>query len=224
MASQQQQAMADALSQQLLEAAKVVEEQVDKQMEELDRLDDDDLEAIRQKRIEQMKKMANKRDEWMMAGHGKYEEIPDEKAFFDAGKKSKRLICHFYRDSTFRCKIVDKHFQLLAPKHMETRFVKLNVEKAPFLCKRLNINTLPTIMFVKEEKTLGRMVGFGELGDTDEFTTETLEWRLGLREMITYTGDLAKPPGAKDSKTKFNVLPKKTIRSSERDNDSDDDY
>lgn len=216
--------MAEALSQQLLEAAKVVEEQVDKQMEELDRLDDDDLEAIRQKRIEQMKKMANKRDEWMMAGHGKYEEIADEKAFFDAGKKSKRLIAHFYRDSTFRCKIVDKHFAILASKHLETRFVKLNVEKAPFLCKRLNINTLPTIMFVKDEKTLGRMVGFGELGDTDEFTTEFLEWRLGLREMITYTGDLAVPPAgsAKDAKSKINVLPKKTIRS--RNDDSDEDY
>jgi len=215
--------MADALSQRLLEAAKVVEEQVDKQMEELDRLDDDDLEAIRQKRIDQMKKMAAKRDEWQMAGHGKYEEIADEKAFFDAGKKSKRLIAHFYRDSTFRCKIVDKHFGMLAPKHMETRFVKLNVDKAPFLCKRLNINTLPTILFVKDEKTLGRMVGFGELGDTDEFTTEMLEWRLGVRDMITYTGDLAVPPGGAKDKTKFNVLPKKTIRSSNYDNDSDED-
>ena len=29
------------------------------------------------------------------------------------------------RDATDRCKIVDKHMLLLAPKHMETKFVKV---------------------------------------------------------------------------------------------------
>jgi hypothetical protein len=29
------------------------------------------------------------------------------------------------RDATDRCKIVDKHLMLLAPKHMETKFVKV---------------------------------------------------------------------------------------------------
>ena len=29
------------------------------------------------------------------------------------------------RDATERCKIVDKHMLLLAPKHMETKFVKV---------------------------------------------------------------------------------------------------
>ena len=38
-------------------------------------------------------------------------------------------------------------------------------------------------------------VGFGSLGDNDEFTTELMEWRLGTYDIITYTGDLNKPPG-----------------------------
>jgi len=189
-------AIGDVLSQRLLEAAKVVEEQVDAQLQELDNLDDDDYEAIRQKRLEAMKKMGAKRDEWIQNGHGQYSELPDEKAFFDATKKSRRVIVHFYRDETFRCKIVDKHFEILANKHMETRFLKINAEKAHFLTQRLKVTTLPTILFIKDEKTMGRMVGFTQLGDTDEFTTETLEWRLGTYDIITYSGDLSKPPGS----------------------------
>jgi len=217
--------MADMLSQRLLEAAKVVEEQVDEQLKELDNLDDDDYEAIRQKRMDQMKKMAAKRDEWIKNGHGQYSELPGEKEFFDATKKSKRVIVHFYRDATFRCKIVDKHFEILANKHVESRFLKINAEKAHFLTQRLNVKTLPTILFIKDEKTVGRMVGFSQLGDTDEFPTEVMEWRLGTYDIITYTGDLTKPPGGaggSNSGGKINVLKGKSIRGG-RFNDSDSD-
>jgi len=217
--------MADMLSQRLLEAAKVVEEQVDEQLKELDNLDDDDYEAIRQKRMDQMKKMAAKRDEWIKNGHGQYSELPGEKEFFDATKKSKRVIVHFYRDATFRCKIVDKHFEILANKHVESRFLKINAEKAHFLTQRLNVKTLPTILFIKDEKTVGRMVGFSQLGDTDEFPTEVMEWRLGTYDIITYTGDLTKPPGGaggSSSGGKINVLKGKSIRGG-RFNDSDSD-
>jgi len=217
-------AIGDVLSQRLLEAAKVVEEQVDAQLQELDNLDDDDYEAIRQKRLEAMKKMGAKRDEWIQNGHGQYSELPDEKAFFDATKKSRRVIVHFYRDETFRCKIVDKHFEILANKHMETRFLKINAEKAHFLTQRLKVTTLPTILFIKDEKTMGRMVGFTQLGDTDEFTTETLEWRLGTYDIITYSGDLSKPPGASSGGSgKTNFVKGKTIRGSRRNDDSDSD-
>jgi len=214
--------MADMLSQQLLEAAKLVEEQVDSQLQELDNLDDDGYEAIRQRRMEQMKKMAAKREEWKQHGHGEYYELPDEKAFFDATKKSKRVIVHFYRDATFRCKIVDKHFEVLAPQHLETRFLKINAEKAHFLTQRLKVTTLPTILFIKEEKTVGRMVGFGSLGDNDEFTTDLMEWRLGTYDIITYTGDLNKPPGISAPSGKTNFIKGKSIRGG-RNDESDSD-
>jgi len=50
-------------------------------------------------------------------GHGEYEDLPGEKELFDKTKKSERIVCHFYRDSTMRCKIVDKHLELLARIH-----------------------------------------------------------------------------------------------------------
>lgn len=40
----------------------------------------DDLEEIRRKRLEQMKRTANKRQEWLAKGHGEYKELLGEKA------------------------------------------------------------------------------------------------------------------------------------------------
>ena len=68
-----------------------------------------------------------------LQGHGEYTEIPEEKEFFEVSKKSGNVVCHFYRDDFFRCKVVDKHLAILARKHMETKFVKINAEKCPFL-------------------------------------------------------------------------------------------
>lgn len=43
-----------------------------------------------------------------------------------------RMVVHFYRAS-FPCEIMDKHLAALAPKHLETKFVRIHAEKAPFL-------------------------------------------------------------------------------------------
>lgn len=46
----------EVLSEQLLKAAAVVEEQLDHQMERMDHLGEDDLEAIRRRRMQEIKK------------------------------------------------------------------------------------------------------------------------------------------------------------------------
>jgi hypothetical protein len=58
-------------------------------------------------------------------------------------------VVHFYRPTTRRCEIVDKHFYALAAKHMETKFLRVNAEKAPFLVEKLHIWMLPTIVCVQ---------------------------------------------------------------------------
>ncbi len=59
--------------------------------------------------------------------------------FFNVVKKHSRIVLHFARSATERCKILDKHLALLAPRHPETLFIKLDVEKCPFLCTRLGV-------------------------------------------------------------------------------------
>ena len=49
-----------------------------------------------------MKKMQEQRAEWKKQGHGEYSEIPEEKEFFNITKNSTNVVCHFYRDETFR--------------------------------------------------------------------------------------------------------------------------
>ncbi|VDM48166.1 unnamed protein product [Toxocara canis] len=166
------------LGEQLLKAAAVVEQQLDQQMERMDNLDMDDIESIRRTRMEELKKKQLEKQEWLRNGHGKYEELPDEPAFFEATKKSNRMVVHFFRPSTERCKIVDMHLRKIAPRHLEARFVCVNVEKSPFLTKRLNIRVLPTLAVVMNSKTVDYIRGFDDLGGIDDFKTETLEWRL----------------------------------------------
>lgn len=88
--------------------------------------------------------------------------------------------------SCLRCKILDKHLSVMAKKHLETKFIKLNVEKAPFLTERLRIKVIPTLALVKDGKTKDYIVGFTDLGNTDDFSTEMLEWRLGCSDIINY--------------------------------------
>ena len=188
----------------------------------------------------------------LLQGHGEYSEVAEEKDFFDITRKSKNVVCHFYRDDFFRCKVVDKHLALLARKHLETKFCKINAEKCPFLTgesaacthvnssiyntlnkdketkitdilhypqkpERLRIKTLPTIALVKDAKTKDYIVGFTDLGSTDEFTTETMEWRIAQADVIEYSGDLLVPPSQRSKK--IDIRKKKTIRDDESDSD-----
>lgn len=147
-----------------------------------------DLEALRKKRIQQMQNDQKKKVELKAVGHMKYEELSDEKEFFAAAKKSDLMVCHFYRDATWRCKIVDKHLQALAPKCWKTRFVKINAEKCPFLVERLQVFMLPTITCVIKGKVEDHVVGFDDMGGEDDFPTEALAARLARVGVVEYEG------------------------------------
>jgi len=218
MANQTMEILAKVLEQ----SAKLVEEQVDTQLSQINDMDEDDLERLRERRLEALKKSQKQKQEWLSKGHGEYREIPSEKDFFSEVKESKNVVCHFYKNSTFRCKILDKHLALLAKKHIETKFIKLNAEKSPFLSERLRIRVIPTLALLVDGKTKDYVVGFTDLGNTDEFSTEMLEWRLGCAGVINYSGNLMEPPTVtQKSGTKFTKVEKKAIRGRGYDSDSD---
>ncbi|KAF5951808.1 hypothetical protein HYC85_009752 [Camellia sinensis] len=84
---------------------------------------------------------------------------------------------------------MDKHLSILAKQHIETRFVKINAEKSPFLAEKLKIVVLPTLALIKNAKVDNYVVGFDELGGTDEFSTEELEERLAKAQVIIFEGE-----------------------------------
>ncbi|KAK6916501.1 Thioredoxin domain [Dillenia turbinata] len=178
----------EVLEKQVLTVAKAVEDKLDEEIAALDRLDLDDIEALRERRLQQMKKMAEKRSRWISLGHDDYTEIPSEKEFFTAVKASERVVCHFYREN-WPCKVMDKHLSALAKQHIETRFVKIHAEKSPFLAEKLKIIVLPTLALIKNAKVDDYVVGFDQLGGTDEFSTEELEERLAKSQVIFYEGE-----------------------------------
>lgn len=57
--------MSHMLENQLFAAAQVIEQQLDQEFDRLDNLDSEDLKALREKRIQEMKKLNNKKQEWL---------------------------------------------------------------------------------------------------------------------------------------------------------------
>ncbi|XP_069677602.1 thioredoxin domain-containing protein 9 [Periplaneta americana] len=215
-----------AVQQNVLMVAKTVEQQLDAELEKLEKLDSDDLDKLREQRLKEMKKQAQQIQEWRMMGHGEYTELSDEKEFFEITKKSKDIVCHFYKNDSPRCKIVDHHLKILCKSHLEARFCKIDVERAPFLTQRLRIKIIPTIALIKDSKTKDYVVGFTDLGNCDDFSTEMMEWRIAQPGVIKYNGNLLEPPVKGKPVNKFGLgagMKKHTIRGKDDDSDSDDD-
>merc|ERR1711981_1005646 len=101
------------MQQQLLTVAQAVEDKLDAEMAELDKIenDEDALERIRAKRMKELKNAQDKRAEWLRNGHGRLNEINSDKDFFEEAKGSKKMVVHFYRNTTMRCKILDEHLK-----------------------------------------------------------------------------------------------------------------
>jgi hypothetical protein len=210
----------------MLNVAKTVEAELDAKIKAMDDLDEDDLDRIRERRMEQMRKQNAKKQEWRNMGHGTYSEITNEKEFFECAKKSDNFVCHFYRPSTKRCEIVDKHLATIAQNHLECRFVRINAEKCPFLVEKFLVVVLPTITICMKGKVLDHIVGFDDLGGQDDFPTPVLEWRIACQGVIQVEYDVHDgPPTGTELQPRAGrkmVQTRSGVYSTKRD-DSDDD-
>jgi len=147
-------------------------------LDELDLDNDPVLQNYRENRIEAFKKQMAEIQDMKSNEHGVYSELEKEKDFITATTSAKLVVVHFYHKEFIRCKIVDKHLQLLAPKHFKTKFLKLEAEKAPFFVEKLAVKMLPCIICFVDGIAVDRIVGFEELGERDDFPTGLLEKRL----------------------------------------------
>lgn len=199
----QNQVVGDVASTRILKTAQAQEQAIDAEISKYDELlnNDDALEALRAKRLEQMKAAARTRQIYIENGHGTYVSLGEgrlgsdiAREFFEASKASERLVVHFYRPTTRFCDVFHSHLQKLAHKHLETRFVKINVEETEnsgvsFLVERLGIIIMPTILIVKDRKARHQIRGFDELGGTENFTTTFLACVLATHGAIHLNED-----------------------------------
>ena len=158
--------------------------------DELDDLDeiDSEEERIMQQEMEKRRKTAESKREDMAKKiktekYGNYTEII-ETEFLDTMLKNDKVVCHFYHKDFERCKIIDKHLQIIAQSHRETLFVKINAEKTPFFTAKLNVRVLPTIILFVKGKAIHRFIGFQDFGMNDDFPTINLSRQLVIFKMI----------------------------------------
>lgn len=213
-------ALMERVGEGILAVAEMEERRIDEQLKKIEKLDDDDFEVLRQKRHLMLQKKARQEQDWAQLGHGRYLELTDTKEFFNAAKKSARMVVHFYRSVTPRCQIVDAHLERLAPKHLETRFVKIDAEKNPFLVERLGVILMPTIVLIKDGKTDHAIHGFDEFGGTDNFSTEDVAYVLSTHGVLKYEVDRSEEIERNTTRSGLNSI---KIRSGDTHNLSDDD-
>ena len=201
----------------ILRATQAQEEAIQSEISKYDALldsNDTELEKLRERRLQQMKLQNEQRTKWLQNGHGTYTELQCgqhggdvAKSFFHAAKQSNRLVVHFHRPTTRSCDVFHRALSDLAPKHPETKFVKINVEGcddtreggsgvgAKYLVEKLGIVVMPTLLIVKDRKAEHHVRGFDELGGTDEFTSNELAYVLGGHGALTRKDDEEDPPG-----------------------------
>ncbi|KAH8683080.1 thioredoxin-like protein [Tricladium varicosporioides] len=176
-------------------------------------LEDDDrvVDAFREQRIQQLSSELKRAKSQKNQGFGGYTEIKEEKALMDLTTEVKYAVVHFAKDDFARCGVMDTHLETLAPKHFDTRFLKMNVENAPFLVTKLKIQVLPCVLAFVDGKSVDRIVGFEGLGYTqDTFTTKDLEARL------LASGVVQRAKATQDAGVRFGVK-------AEKKEESDDD-
>jgi thioredoxin-like negative regulator of GroEL len=151
------------------------------------------LDTFREQRIQQLHSEFTRAKAQKNQGFGNYTEIKEEKVLIDLTTEVKYAVVHFAKDDFARCVVMDGHLETLAPKHFDTRFLKMNVENAPFLVTKLKIQVLPCVMAFVNGVSVDRVVGFEGLSYTlDTFTTKDLEARLlnsGVIQRAKATGD-----------------------------------
>lgn len=189
-----------AAARSILQASRAQEKAIEDEIDRYDHLlhDEDALEQMRAKRLEEMKRASQQKQEWKSNGHGRYTEIglgqnsqDIAKEFFEATKKSERLVVHFYRPTTAFCDVYHRHLEKLAPMHLETRFLKMNVEGCDqrggsggsYLVEKLGIHILPTLLIVKNRKVVHHIRGFDEMG-SEQCSTASVAYVLGVHGAI----------------------------------------
>ncbi|KAH9943503.1 GTPase inhibitor [Epithele typhae] len=181
-------------------------------------IENDSSAAFREHGMDQLKREMEHLQQMKSDGFGQYREVTDEKEVIRLTANKPRCVVHFFHHKFKRCEIMDKHLANLAPKYFNTLFIRVFVENVPWLVERMGIKVLPCVMSFMDGVSKDRIIGFEDLGNSDQFETATLEWKL-LDSGVVQKGDSAAPS------VTYSVKPaaRQRIRSGQQDEDSDFD-
>jgi len=148
--------------------------------------EDDELMALRQARIAQLKQQQSQYAQHRSLGHGSLRTITQDEFLPECTGSSKYVCVHFFHDDFERCKIMDFHLKIIAQEHLEAKFLRLDAAKAPFFVSKLRIKTLPALFVFDNGKEVGQLTGFDGLAKNPK---KPDEWQTGrLQEWISSMG------------------------------------
>ncbi|CDR46005.1 CYFA0S21e00694g1_1 [Cyberlindnera fabianii] len=155
----------------------------------LELLDDDFNNNYREQRIQQLSdQFKQSKKQISQEGHGSVETILSEEQILKITTSTTLTVIHFYHDTFDKCKKMNDKLETLAQKHISTKFIRVNVDNAPFLVTRLNIKVLPCVVMYIKGVEAGRIVGFDHLdydAKRDDFTIESLEKYMLSKGVLT---------------------------------------
>ena len=171
-------------------------------------------------RLAELEKKSSRTNDFLGLGHGSYLEIVQDD-FLKEVTKSKYVVCHFYHPEFERCKLIDKHLEGLARKHLATKWIKIDANKAPFFVGKLQVKMLPTLIFFKDGVARDRMVGLEDVGASDDFTTEALEKRIAKAGVISPETKSPRRRSRTGKRTAHSI--RQSNHNREQDSDDEDD-
>lgn len=186
---------------------------------------EDDVPAhIRNARLNELKQKALENQFRLQNATHSYGDLKEEE-FLSVTTKTKKCIVHFYHADFRRCDIMHTHLQKLAIKYPDVRFAKINVEKAKFFVNKLQVQVLPAVLCFEDGILKCKVIGFEQLGNTDNFATRVLEKKLWKLEFLKKPDDEEDESGSENEDEKRATTKKSSIfgRSNNNDRDSDSD-
>ncbi|CAM9366368.1 unnamed protein product [Hapterophycus canaliculatus] len=88
---------------------------------------------------------------------------------------------------------MDMRLAELAPRHLETKFLRIDAEKAPFFVQKLQVKILPTVICFNDGVAVHNIIGFEGLtaglapDRLDEWPLSNLARELALAKAIVYS-------------------------------------
>lgn len=173
-----------------------------------DTAEDSILEVLRERRLAELKKEVDKKAEDLARGHGQVRTISQDEFLPECTGTSEWVAVHFFHNEFQRCAVMDHHFKIVAVKHTECKFLRIDAEKAPFFVHKLQVKTLPTVLLFRFGNVVDRLIGFEDLqsatvtkqphrhfaehkeSDPDEWKTCELQKWLAKSGAIGYTDEV----------------------------------
>jgi predicted DNA-binding protein (UPF0251 family) len=142
-----------------------------------DQVSDDELEALRRKRIHEMRQQA------ALDRFGVVQTIT-QSAFVSEvsdASKSVNVVCHLFSRGTEDCDILDRLLGEVSRKHASVKFVRILGEEA---IKGYPASACPTVLLYVRGEMVSQLVGLRAFGGKAKASADTVEWVLSLHRVV----------------------------------------